>query len=349
MRKILQRSPSTSKSRSENLMNRAGLTKTQKDKVRREILFGNVVAEQLREKRTAYNEGTVSVLHRLVAGRILSKYKCNKALCNKVGLNKSTLFKYSKDKSEESQRVPKVTRKFENIILNFLERDDNSRAQPGKADSVKCGDGIVKQTRVLTDFLYNLYQKFLSENPECTVSFATFCRIRPKHVQLSAFISRSSCLCTKHQNMALTAKTLRKEGVNVSANPEVFVKENINREMVLQNVPDSIKVPQWKRIEVDEKGKRKHVMRIVDTAMTKQEFINHLETQKEDFSDHVNRVKTQYMQIRHLKHQINMLLSIWTLQKIMHAAALKKYNLHTLIKQVSRYILLLCILSKTVN
>jgi hypothetical protein len=49
----------------------------------------------------------------------------------------------------------KTSRKFERMILDFYECDDNSRNQPGKIDDVKC-KGEVKQTRVHTDYLKNL-------------------------------------------------------------------------------------------------------------------------------------------------------------------------------------------------
>ena len=137
-------------------------------------------------------------------------------------------------------------RKCERQILEFFERYDNSRVQPGKSD-VTISDGCIRQNRVLTDYLENLHKKFLSENQDCHVSLATFCRLRPKHIKLYAFISRDSCLCTRHQNMALIAKTLRNEGMCFSANPEMFVK-NVEIESVRSAITsDQISLPQWKR------------------------------------------------------------------------------------------------------
>ena len=54
-----------------------------------------------------------------------------------------------------------------------------------------------------------------------------YCRIRPSHVLLTSFLSRSTCLCTKHQNMALTLKTMRKAGVTTPSNPESYLKEPV--------------------------------------------------------------------------------------------------------------------------
>ena len=55
-----------------------------------------------------------------------------------------------------------------------MERDDNGRQLPGKADKVKTGVHESTQTRVLTDYLSNLHAKFVSENPTVKLSLASF-------------------------------------------------------------------------------------------------------------------------------------------------------------------------------
>lgn len=104
--------------------------------------------------------------------------------------------------------------------------------------------------------------------------------------------------------MSLTAKTLKREGVSVSVNPDVFAKGDIDRQKVLDSLNEVVTVPQWKRVVVDDRGKQKSVMRITDTKMGKQEFFDHIENQKQDFSEHAARVKNQYLQIRTLKQNL---------------------------------------------
>lgn len=94
---------------------------------------------------------------------------------------------------------------YEKDVHDFLKRDDNSRCMPGKAD-VKKSENIKRQTRILTDYLANLYMKFIAECPIIKLSRATFCCMRPIHILTTTFISRSTCLCTKHQNMFLLFK-----------------------------------------------------------------------------------------------------------------------------------------------
>ena len=59
------------------------------------------------------------------------------------------------------------------------------------------------------------------------------------------------------------------------------------------------------KVELEEKGKRKHVMKIRKTDMPKDEFINKLETQTNEFKEHVERVKRQYDESRNLKANLN--------------------------------------------
>ena len=106
----------------------------------------------------------------------------------------------------------------------FLKREDNSKMQPGKADCKKSQTGEKTQIHVLTDYLPNLYEKFKAENPDTKISLTSFKRCRPKYILTTSFSSRHSCLCTKHQNVALTLKTLRKNGIQITAQPDKAVE-----------------------------------------------------------------------------------------------------------------------------
>jgi hypothetical protein len=66
---------------------------------------------------------------------------------------------------------------------------------------------------------------------------ASFYRSRPKYILTTSFISRWTCLCTKHQNVALTAKSLKKVGIVADANPERMVKDAIDHILLLYDIP----------------------------------------------------------------------------------------------------------------
>jgi len=93
--------------------------------------------------------------------------------------------------------------------IEFLERDENLRNMPGKDDFTKSETGEKTQTCVLTHYLSLLYHKFMSENPDAKLSFSFLTRIRLAGIRLTALVTRDTCLCTKHQNMSLSLKSLK--------------------------------------------------------------------------------------------------------------------------------------------
>ncbi|KAH3865939.1 hypothetical protein DPMN_028986 [Dreissena polymorpha] len=111
-------------------------------------------------------------------------------------------------------------------IESFFERDDVSRCMPGKQDVTQSNDEQKKQTRILTDYLSNLHEIVCAETEGIKCSLAQFCKLRPRHtsITLTSLISRNTCLCTTHQNMALKLKCLRSVNVDISPNPEVVSK-----------------------------------------------------------------------------------------------------------------------------
>lgn len=115
------------------------------------------------------------------------------------------------------------------------------------------------------------------------------------------FVSRVSYLCTKHQNAGHTLKALRKAGVEVALNPEVAMEKLPSLGEFRASVGEGICVGQWKQVEVEERGKKKYVTRIVETEMDTVSFKEHFETQMSDFKTHVFRMKRQYEQMRTLK------------------------------------------------
>ena len=104
--------------------------------------------------------------------------------------------------------------------------------------------------------------------------------------------------------MALLLKSLRQEGITVPTNPEVFIEshdlESIDREITKAEVS----FDEWKRVPIEEKGKKKMVMKIVKVVKPKTEYMTHIENQVKDLKSHVHRMKTQYEQIKVLKDQL---------------------------------------------
>ncbi|KAH3746697.1 hypothetical protein DPMN_181108 [Dreissena polymorpha] len=122
-----------------------------------------------------------------------------------------------------------------------MSRNDNSRQNPGKKDTLKC-KGETHQTRILNDYLKTLHRKYIGEYSDVKLSLASFCRIRPTYIKLTSFTSRSICLCTKHQNVALCLKALKSSGLDIPLNPETVIKEESHMGIVKMNMPKKLKM-----------------------------------------------------------------------------------------------------------
>ena len=294
----------TPRKETETLMKEANLTNEQKLKIRKPLLFGNVLAHNIKSSKENANSEKVKSIHRVVSGKIIRKYRCATMLSRKIGLCRHRITRVC-TQDEKPSRLSKLKR-HQDKIVQFFEREDNSRVQPGKCDVKKVGKGKgnSKQVHVLTDYLNNLYVKFRSENPGLAISFTSFTRARPKHVLLTSFISRHTCLCTKHQNAALTVKTLRAAGMIIPSNPEKVIDNKPSSESIRDHIEESVNLGQWQRKEIEEKGKKKYVTKIVQKTLTKEEMVDHFENQMQDFEQHVKRVTTQYNEIRHLKENL---------------------------------------------
>ncbi|KAL3880910.1 hypothetical protein ACJMK2_033114 [Sinanodonta woodiana] len=126
-------------------------------------------------------------------------------LCRETGMSRRVL------KSANSKGLTAVSRRrrvlererIKKRVISFMERDDVSVNMPGKNDCTKVETGERKQTRVLTDYLSNLFEKFCAENRYMKVSKSVFCRLRPTHILLTKLKTRNTCLCSRHQNFAM--------------------------------------------------------------------------------------------------------------------------------------------------
>ena len=297
-------SPSTPRSLTEKVMRSARLSTDQASKVRKQLLLGNVLIHEIKESSKSIStkrSGEKNILSRVIGGKILKKYSCGRLFRANTGINRNSLNKGENRKKFERSRIKKAVNR---MYIDFISRDDNSRMEPGKKDFVKV-DGRKEQRRILTDYMGNLYLKFLFEHPTVSISRSLFCEMRPKNFRLCSFLSRSSCLCTKHQNIALLLKALRKLNIDVPINPDTFAKEPKLKEINVKLTADAnVTFSQWKRVEIEEKGKKKNVMRIVESEKQKDQFMNILEDMTADFQGHVKRIKTQFTELKALKQNL---------------------------------------------
>ena len=84
-----------------------------------------------------------------------------------------------KDSTQKRRILPAASDEMRHSIYAFLSRDDNSSLCPAKAASTCCEEG-----RILSDYVYALHLKFLSENTDMKVSQSLFYRLVPKTHQV---------------------------------------------------------------------------------------------------------------------------------------------------------------------
>ena len=72
--------------------------------------------------------------------------------------------------------------------------------------------------------------------------------MRPKYILLVNFCNRNTCLCSRHQNIALKIKAIQE--VTGTKNPDDFIAKNTDDEVQekLQNIDKSnVTFIEWKR------------------------------------------------------------------------------------------------------
>ncbi|KAK6184558.1 hypothetical protein SNE40_007008 [Patella caerulea] len=159
---------STPNSKTNSMVESLNITPKRAKSEKRQLLIGNVLIDEISK---AKQKNKSSVLN-IIAGKVVKKYRCLKGVSQSTGLSRGTISKYA---SKTVIIRKSVTRRCQKEVTEFFNRNDNSKTNPGKKDSKKCEDGETKQTKVLTDYLANLHQKFLTENPTYELSLATFC------------------------------------------------------------------------------------------------------------------------------------------------------------------------------
>ncbi|XP_063953816.1 uncharacterized protein LOC135153700 [Lytechinus pictus] len=263
--------------------------------VHKKLLFANVLTHHISVKRKHGSAQQKQSLRVTVSGKVIKKYKCARLMNRQTGIDRRAHVKTWYLRSRQISELQKR-------IISFYERDDVSRCMPGKRDATKAGSQKL-QNRVLTDYLQNTHAKFCSDNPDVQVSLSKFCKLRPSHVKLTSLLSRATCLCTSHQNMAFKLKALRNLGLDISLNPETaakIVNADEMKQLLSQVDTEEVDFEAWMKVEVN--GMKK--MRIDNVKKSRADFITLMQNEYISFLEHVGRVRAQYKAILELKDRL---------------------------------------------
>ena len=112
------------------------LTPRQVPKIRRTLLVANCITSELRQAGKA-NSKQLGGLRNVIAGKIVKKYRVTKAFSIATGLNRRKMSLSCTKLITNFSRKRKNTLRstMSGHIIEFLERDDNSRMMPEKRTS----------------------------------------------------------------------------------------------------------------------------------------------------------------------------------------------------------------------
>ena len=282
------------------------------EKVRQKLLFANVMVEEIKGARKANSRGKLRALHQIVSGKIAKRYRILRMINRETGLCRRSLGRVDAGKSITSalRKAPyrSLRHREKDCYLEFLCREDNSRMMPGKKDADKF-EGEKVQRYVLSDYLNNLHAKFTSENIGIKISRSTFSRMRPNYIRTVNFATRSICLCIKHQNMAMAITSIRNEGILLSKNPEVAMrnlKSDEDIKAVLSELPEkeTILFESWRKAVQPDKPDGPKKLRVADVRLSRQGFIDHVVRESAAFRIHTHRIHAQFSAMKALKERL---------------------------------------------
>ena len=210
MRKIML----TPNSKLESLISDAKSNKV--EEVKKTLLFGEVMTKQLKENLTKIsNDQENTIFRKVISGNIAKKYN----VLTQINVKPIS---QPRDKRRSLLNVARKTRsdrirsKINNIVINFLEEDCNSRLCPGKRDCIT-KKKIKKQKRYLLDTMKNLFRKFL-KTKKIKISYTLFCQLRPFWVIPPTIDKRETCLCITHTNIDLLLASLNQAKIIAISN-----------------------------------------------------------------------------------------------------------------------------------
>ncbi|CAH0719498.1 unnamed protein product, partial [Brenthis ino] len=206
----------------------------------------------------------------------------------------------------------------------FYESDENSRLCSGKKEFI-VRKKIRKQKRYLSDNLLNLHKKFLKSS-NFTISYSTFCKLRPFWVLLPDFRSRDTCLCKLHTNMDLIIKGLYQRKII-----PVMTSQNLlsmlccdmysvdclhrnclackNKVVCYQEFDNSIEMTYWqwdtKQDVTKCKGRKIRITEKVKKTEEPKKCIEKFESMLKEYLMHCGNIVSQYNAFRNLKESLS--------------------------------------------
>lgn len=154
----------TPRSKADMILKSSGIKPREVPEVRKRLIYNECINKEI-IKATESNSRRFSAVQKVVSGTIMKKYRLQSTLQKYTTLNRRKTYNQKKRLTSKKTKYATWRKHMTEEVRKFLEREDNSRILPGKADAVKEGQEKM-QKRVLNDFMYNLHHKFQAESTE---------------------------------------------------------------------------------------------------------------------------------------------------------------------------------------
>lgn len=314
-----------------DLLKNTGVDQSKVDVVKKSLLFGEVVKDQLSETyKTLKSNRAKQIFKKIINGKVIEKYKMKTKFSVALKYRKTPkynvedIMKYERKEGTSKLKLERLRKR----IQFFLEQDINSRLCPGKKEFVT-RNKISHQKRFLANTLKNLYQDYLRKYPNPKISYRFFCRARPFWVQQMKVVDRDTCKCVIHSNMELIVQSLYSNKVLSAKTPSQVIRDiccndktekcllrqcsECKESKVIYNDfdrNDKIEYFQWVTLKQKYTDKKTKTTK-VSTKTAKQpqelkmfELITKFETKLRTFMAHEARIIHQYNVILKLKENL---------------------------------------------
>ena len=173
------------------------------------------------------------------------KENLKEAFCSATGIKRKYLGDGFLSDAPNKRRKDAISKETELSVKNHFESETMSTVIPDKKSVKK----DMKQRHVLQTSLHNSWKEWNQANPTKTMSFMTFCRLRPKHVLTQKNRKLYQCLCEYCENVKLKLKAL-----NSTAD-----QENV-KDLKILNEYDAVNITMCEK----EEGAKFHRIQCID-------------------------------------------------------------------------------------
>lgn len=300
--------------------------------VRKSLLFHHALVDEIvQTQNNASTEKEKRMTSKMFRGNVLKRCKLL-IHAKRAGIHTASKSIRENDldmnQNNRKRRSDVVDDETKQLIIQFFERDDNSRVTTGRKETVT-KQKVKKQRRIMLDTMINLHEKYCAESIDNAVSYSTFTRLRPFWIMAARPKDRETCLCQKHENIQLKIEKLFSLKLISSKNAESLLQtvccdvnnkgcmyrdcsqcgeKSIEFSQSHSSDDDVVVWAEWvTESDTYEKGTEiKPVKRTIKKTQrgTVHELKSKLVSDMATFSTHVFNIRHQFRAYRHLKETL---------------------------------------------